>query len=260
MANSFFTTDNNSWFNPTNHTRGPWDINACHAGPPTGLIARALENIIDDKRLIRLSVNLQRPIPFSGFSIEAKVERSGRSVATTSANLLNKDGKVIVNASGLHMSTQSPTHNYPTHKQTFGSAADATPGPFPIQTLHDQPAFNGNGVQIRYPTGQDSHPGPTTVWMKTVPLLENETASPFQRICPLADCGNAFGRNANPAQVSFINPDLTLVLHRDPIGEWLGSQSVGYWEPTGQGLADALLFDEQGVVGRAMQTVLLQST
>jgi len=217
-----------------------------------------MEQLIPDKRLIRLSVDLLRPIPFKGFSIDASTVRAGRSVATTTAMLLNEDGKVMVSASGLHMIEQTPEYAYPTHSASIGAPSDATPGPFPIQTLHNQPAFNGTGVKMRYPEGQNNKPGPTIAWMKTVPLLEDEQASPFQRICPLADCGNAFGRNADPADVSFINPDLTIVLHRDPVGEWLGSQSVGYWEPNGQGLADALLFDENGIVGRAMQTVLLK--
>lgn len=258
MTDSFFTTDDQHWFKPTSHTRGPWDVNSCHAGPPTGLIARALERLIPEKRLIRLSVDLLRPIPFTGFTIDATTVRNGRTVATTTATLLNENGKVMVSASGLHMIEQTPEHNYPTHSASFGTHEEATPGPFPIQTLHDQPAFDGEGVKMRYAKGENGEPGPTIAWMKTVPLLADEIASPFQRICPLADCGNAFGRNANPEQVSFVNPDLTIVLHRDPIGDWLGSQSVGYWEPNGQGLADALLFDEQGVVGRAMQTILLK--
>jgi len=55
-----------------------------------------------------------------------------------------------------------------------------------------------------------------------------------------------------------MNTDLTLVLHRDPEGDWLGSESVGYWEPNGIGLADALLFDQHGPVGRAMQSLILR--
>jgi len=55
-----------------------------------------------------------------------------------------------------------------------------------------------------------------------------------------------------------MNTDLSIVLHRDPIGEWLGTQSTGYWEPDGIGLADALLFDSQGPVGRAMQSLVLR--
>jgi len=257
VAKSFFTTEDEQWFTPTEHTRGPWDPEACHAGPPTGLLARAVEKLIPEKRLIRLTVDLLRPIPFTGFQVIASITRNGRSTAASTASLVNLDGKTIASASALHMFEQAPTE-YPTHSIEAMDPADANDGPFPIQTLHDQPAFNGAGVQIRYPIGEHSGPGPTAVWMKTVPLLESETPSAFQRICPLADCGNAFGRNAEPSKVSFVNPDLTIVLHRDPIGEWLGSQSAGYWEPSGQGLADALLFDKHGAVGRALQTVLLK--
>jgi len=42
------------------------------------------------------------------------------------------------------------------------------------------------------------------------------------------------------------------------VGEWIGSNSVGHWQPNGQGLADAQLFDSEGVVGRALQTLWLQ--
>ena len=99
---------------------------------------------------------------------------------------------------------------------------------------------------------------PTTVWMRTVPLLPGEEMSPFQRISPLADCGNAFGRHAEPDQVQFVNTDLVIALHRDPVGEWMGSRVASHWQPTGVGLADALLFDDEGPVGRALQTLLLR--
>ena len=257
VSKSFFTTEDEQWFTPTEHTRGPWDVHACHAGPPTGLLARAVELLIPEKRLTRLTVDLLRPIPFDGFQVTASVERNGRSTAASAASLISAEGKTIATASGLHMLVQQE-NQYPTHSIRALDPADAREGPFPIQSLHDQPAFNGAGVQIRYPEGEHSGPGPTTVWMKTVPLLESEKPSAFQRICPLADCGNAFGRNAEPGEVSFVNPDLTIALHRDPVGDWLGSKSVGYWEPTGQGLADALLFDKRGAVGRAIQTMLLK--
>ena len=258
MASSFFTSTDNSWFTPTEHTRGPWDEHACHAGPPTGLIARALEQLIPDQRLTRLTVNLQRPIPFSGFRITTNIIRQGRTVTLTEASLVDNDGSVKITAAALHL-TERPAHPYPTHSQALLNPDDARVGPFPIKTtLHDKPAFNGTGVETRYPIGENDQPGPTTAWLKTVPLLPDEKPSPFQRICPLADCGNAFGRNADPDQTMFMNADLTLVLHRDPVGEWLGSRSVGYWEPTSIGLADAQLFDKNGIVGRALQTLVLR--
>ncbi len=254
----FFTTEDNDWFNPTDHTRGPWHDQHCHAGPPTGLIARALEKLLPEQRLTRLTVNLTRPIPFAGFRITTAIQRQGRIVSTSSAEVIDQDNRCCVTATALHMSEQPPVP-LPTHQRPAQNPNDATVGLFPIQqTLHDQPAFNGEGVIVKYPAGQDHNPGPTVAWMKTVPLLATEPPSPFQRLCPLADCGNAFGRNANPDEVNFMNPDLTILCHRDPVGDWLGTDAAGYWEPNGIGMSDAHLFDQQGSVGRAIQTLLLR--
>ena len=258
MSDSFFTRDGD-WFRPTGHCRGPWDAEACHAGPPTGLLARAMEHALPDQRLCRITVELIRPIPFAGFRIVAQCTRQGRTVSTSEASLINDSGKALVVARGLHM-TEQPLTEFPSHSASIGSPEQAIPGNFPIEeTLHGLPAFNGSGVTVRYPEGQTNSPGPTTAWMKTVALLPDEAPSPFQRMCPLADCGNAFGRNADLQQVHFMNTDLTLSLHRDPEGEWLGTHSVGYWQANGIGLADATLYDARGAVGRALQTLLLKN-
>lgn len=181
-------------------------------------------------------------------------------VTTSTASLTDKDNKLCATAAALQMTIQ-PNQSLPTHTVDYGKHSEARSGEFPIRkTLHDKPAFNGNGVSVKYPDGQNPEPGPTIAWMKTVALLANETPSPFQRICPLADCGNAFGRNAEPDDVNFMNPDLTILLHRDPIGEWLGTNAVGFWENSGIGMADAQLFDQTGAVGRALQTLLLRKT
>ena len=140
-----------------------------------------------------------------------------------------------------------------------GTPAEAKEGPFPLKgALHDLKAFNGPGVAVRYPTGETPEPGPTIVWMHTIPMLPGEDPSPFQRICPLADSSNAISRNAEPDEFAFLNADLTIALHRDPEGAWLGSRAVSHWQPDGTGLADAELFDHRGPVGRALQTLLIR--
>lgn len=255
---SFFTTEDDQWFKPTDHTRGPWHEHHCHAGPPCGLIARALQRCLKEYRLTRLTVNLTRPIPHSGFRVTANALREGKTVAHGEAHITDAEDNVCVSASSLHMRAQ-PITPMPTHKISFGSPENAASGRFPIEkALHNLPAFNGPGVEVRYPPGENGEPGPTIAWMKTVPLLPEEEPTPFERICPLADCGNAFGRNAEAAEINFMNPDLTLLLQRDPEGVWLGTQAQSFWEKDGIGMADALLFDCHGVVGRALQTLLLR--
>lgn len=265
MPETFFTSeqraDGSEWFTPTDHARGPWDPDACHGGPPTGLLVRALERTLPAMRLARISVDLSRPVPMAGFTIAATVTRAGRATANTAASLLDADGKVRATATGMHLAV-APTPMLEGRLDNSGATtprlADAEPGEFPIgRVAHDLPGFRG-GVEMRYPPGEDSSPGATTVWMRTVALLPGEEMSPFQRISPLADCGNAFGRNTEADQVQFVNTDLLIALHRDPVGEWMGSRATSAWQPTGSGLADAQLFDDDGPVGRALQTLLLR--
>lgn len=262
LTGFYFTRGKGEWLIPTDHCRGPWDVNACHAGPPTAMIARAMEfalkNANSNQRLCRLTVNLTRPVPMSEFRVDALIVRAGRSVTTLTASLLDTDNKERITASGLAMIERPGTLTRPGNiTNTTPRFTDAQPGDFPItRANHDKAGFAGS-IQTRYPPGQDANPGPTTAWLKSVPLLQGETASGFQQICPLADSGNAFSRLAQPWEVAFVNSDLTINLHREPQGQWLGSQSNSHWQRDGIGLADALLFDETGPVGRATQTLLL---
>ena len=260
MTRSFFTveeTDGAEWFRPTDACRGPWSADACHAGPPTGLLARAAERLFPEQRLVRLTVDLVRPIPHAGFAITADASRAGRTVSTSALAIVDTTGKVMVTASGMHV-TAAPPFRLPTATSPTPILADAAPGAFPIaRGAHDLEMF-ASGVEVRYPPGEGPDPGPTRMWMRTLPLLPDEEPSGFQRICPLADCGNAVSRNADVTDFAFMNTDLTVLLHRDPVGEWFGMDSVSRWEPTGHGMSDSLLFDEHGPVGRALQTLLVQ--
>ena len=260
MTSSFFTVDEvdgSEWFRPTDACRGPWSADACHAGPPSGLLARAAERLFPQQRLIRLTVDLVRPIPHAGFSIVAEVSRSGRTVSTSSLAILDADGRTVVTATSMHVAP-GPHFHLPTTGYDTPVFADAVPGRFPIEGgAHDLPMF-ATGVEVRYPPGDGPEPGPTRMWMRTLPLLPDEEPSAFQRICPLADCGNAVSRNSEVGDVAFMNTDLTILLHRDPVGEWFGMDSVSRWEPHGHGMSDSLLFDEHGPVGRALQALLIQ--
>ena len=254
---AFFRIRDGEWFVGNDGARGPWSADACHAGPVTGLIARALERAVTDKQLVRITTDYARPIPLSGFRIDTEITRNGRAAATAAATLIDADGKVCATATSLHL-IKSDFEALPTTTEEGPSRRDATPGKFAVERTHHDLPFFGNAIAVAYPPGEDNSPGPTTLWMKTPPLLDDEIPTPFQRICPLADCGNGTSRNAELTDLTFVNPDLTIVLHRLPDSVWLASSAVSFWEPTGIGLSRATLFDEKGPVGSALQTLLIQ--
>lgn len=257
VPDTYFTTRDGSWFLPTDLARGPWDPDACHGGPPAGLIARSLERLVPDRRLVRLTITLDRPLPMTGFEISARIVRHGRSVVSSHAEA-HDGNRVLARAEGLHIRVLEEQQSWPTPRLPAPDFDRSVPGRFPIEeAFHDLPCFPAS-VEVRYEQGSTPDGGPTTLWMRTVPLLADEEPSGFQRLCPLADCGNGISYNEPPGALRFLNPDLTLAVFREPVGAWFASSAVSHWQPDGIGLADAELFDRDGVVGRAVQTLLIE--
>ncbi len=82
--------------------------------------------------------------------------------------------------------------------------------------------------------------------------------SPLQRVMVAADSGNGVSATLDLERYIFINVDLSVHLHRLPEGEWIGLDAVTLPEPEGVGLADSVLHDERGPIGRALQTLLVR--
>ncbi len=256
MSESYFTTSDGHWVVPTEWTRGPWDADSCHAGPPTALLVRAMEGVVPGPPLVRITVELLRPVPMSGFRVQAEVRRPGRQVVLTEAEIFDDD-HVYARAFGLHLAQRDV--DLASDRPPAPPFAEAVPGPFPIrQTTHGRTAF-GDSVECRYdPRFSLGQGGETLMWMRTSPsILPGEEPSPFQKICPLADSGNGISWDRSLDEAHFINPDLTIWLHRPPAGDWFANHTVSHWHDTGIGAAEGTLYDTEGPVGGATQTLLL---
>jgi hypothetical protein len=220
-------------------------------------MVRAVETLVPNQQLTRLTVELIRPIPMAGFRVQGEVRRPGRSVTHTETEIYDED-RIYARAYGMHIRVLDGLEvaTAPIDPPPF---LVSVPGPFTVSgDLHDEKWFSSS-VECRY--GQGSRiaaGGPTTLWLRTLyPIIEGEDPSPFQRIAPLADCGNGISHNGDLTSTSFVNPDLTLSLHRKPVGDWFASRSISHWQPSGIGFADAELFDVEGPVGRATQSLML---
>lgn len=253
----YFTQLDENRFQANDPARGPWSRGHCHAGPVTGLVVRALEQAIPDKMLTRITLDLIRPIPMAEIRVTAQSTRNGRSVSAGSAEIRDADDRVCVTATSMHL-VKSDIPDMPTAATPDLTYADADFGPPPLPMgMHDVPAF-GHFVKTAYPKGTSNGLGPKTVWMKAPPLLETEVPSPIQTLCALADSGNAISRNAEISAMGFLNTDLTIHVHREPVSDWLASTTESHWQSTGIGLAQAVISDDQGPVACALQTLMLR--
>ena len=56
----------------------------------------------------------------------------------------------------------------------------------------------------------------------------------------------------------FPNVDLTIHLHRQPAGRWVGLDTTVVFGPTGQGITSTVLHDLAGPVGHAQQMLTVR--
>ena len=255
---AYFHTDGD-WFVGNGAARGPWFADACHAGPVTAVIARALEQLVDDKQLVRLTINYCRPVPLAGFRVDTEIIRNGRVATSAVATLRDAEDRICASASSVHVKTMS-LEGIPTATIPGPSFDEATMGEFSVtEAKHGLPFF-GSSIEVAYPPGESAKPGPTTMWLRAIPIIEGEVPSPFQVICPISDCGNGMSRNAEYSKISFVNADITISAYRLPESDWLASQAVSLWEPSGIGHSQAVLFDKVGSIGMALQTLIIRPT
>jgi len=83
-------------------------------------------------------------------------------------------------------------------------------------------------------------------------LDENE-----KRVLTAADSGNGVSVTLDWTRFLFINVDLSVYLERMPVGEWICLDAVTRPQPNGIGVADTLLLDERGRIGRGLQSLLV---
>jgi len=240
---------------PSELTRGPWDPHAQHAGPPSALLARALElcEPRDGLRIGRVTVEILAPIPIEPLTVSARVARPGRSVEMLEASLEGASGEVM-RARGWRLAETDITADWEQEEPPPGRQ-DAEALEF-FQT--GEKVGWHTAMEIVFARGRFLEPGPATVWMRPrVGLVAGEPISPLQRTMLAADGGNGVSAPLDWSRFIFINTDLTVHLLRPPEGEWVCLDSVTHVD--GLGMTDTALWDERGRIGRAAQTLLVRA-
>jgi hypothetical protein len=252
VSDSFFEP-RGTGFLATEATRGPWDERHQHAGPPSGLIGRALERFEprNETRIVRVTIEILRPVPIDELEVEVASARPGKRVELLEA-VVTAGGEPVLKARAWRLRT--------TALGLDSGRGEALPGP---GTGRWEPFFAGvadvgyhTHMDWRFVRGSFREMGPGTAWLKMkVPLLPGEAPSPLVRVLVAADSGNGVSCALDPREYVFVNTDLNVFLHRVPEGEWVGMDSRTILDPSGVGLTETVLHDPNGPVGRALQTL-----
>lgn len=275
---AFFAADGDL-YRSSELTRGPWDGESQHAGPPAALLAREIERCEgigtgpSDRLVGRITFEILRPVPIAPLRVAAEVARPGRRVEMIEATLATEDGTELVRARAwrlLRATADVPaglgSESAAGPVAAAGRPTGAVGRPPPPLDLPSAEAFFPTGFDVgyhsameyRFAAGSFVTPGPATCWLRMRhPLIEGEEPSPLQRVLIAADSGNGISSTLDLDRFVFINVDLSVHLQRMPAGDWVCLDSLTIPERTGIGLADTMLLDERGPIGRACQTLLI---
>ena len=242
-------------------TRGPWHPDHQHAGPPIALVCRALERAALEHgltHLCRLTANLLRPVPIGAVTIAVATDYVGRNAGHFSARLFALDKEVARFTALLQREADvvlPGTLADPAMPLAIRGPDDSTPAVFPFSGRH---VGYGDLVETRLAHGT-FFGGPCAVWFRLrQALLEGEAPSAYQRVAVAADSGNGISAVLDFGKYIFINSDLTIQLLRRPLGEWICLQARTLLGPHGCGLVSSNLFDVQGQIGTATQSLLVR--
>lgn len=250
-------------FEATPSTTGPWFADAQHMGPPSGLLARALERLPASRpdgapmRVARVTVEVLGMVPAGPVTVTAQVERPGRTIELLSATM-RAGGRDVLRARAWRLAAGDTA-------AAVRETVAPLPGPdtaTPRTRLPDGwlPGFL-DAVEWRWlGEGALDEPGPARAWIRMrVPLVDGEDPTPLQRLMVAADCANGVAAPLDVQDWLFVNTELSVHLHREPTGEWFGVDGATVIGPEGLGTCSATLFDTTGHTARIAQALTVRA-
>jgi hypothetical protein len=259
VADSFYIPLGDGRWLATPHTAGPWDPANQHGGPPSALLGRAMRRCAprDDMIVARFTCEILRAIPVGELDVAARLARPGRSVELLEA-VASAAGRDLARATAWRVlrtsGTQVPPRLAapPALPPEAGSAGTDLPGAWAGGYL--------DAMDWRPVRGDLATSGPAAVWSRMrYPLVPDEEPGPLERILATADSGNGVSWELDLTRWLFINPELTVHLHREAVGEWICLDAQTAISPGGAGLATSILSDTAGPVGIGAQALFVAS-
>jgi len=254
VSEAVFTLDGDV-ATPSELARGPWEAGAAHGGAPAALLGALIERGAAPQRVSRLTVELLRPVPLEPLTCAAAGE-PGRAVGRWTASL-SASGRMVARASALSCRTARLDIARPsTDRLAFPEASD----PLRIPGMPEARSFYDTAMEARLASGTVTRPGPAAVWFRLrCPLIAGERSSGLMRAVAAADFASGTSWELPFGPYRYVNADLTVWLHRPPAGEWIGVDAATTIDPAGVGVTETRLFDRQGRVGGAHQTLVVSA-
>jgi hypothetical protein len=257
-ASLYLPTDGG--YEATALTIGPWDPGMQHAGPPAALLLREVEKAsrIEGGQTVRLAYDIFAPVPVGPIQVSASVVRPGRRIELVEAVITDGGERPLMRLSAWRMRTRrddAPESEPAGHP----AAAGWRDSPPEVAAFFTEDIAYHRALEWRFPTGSFNSPGPASAWTRPAcELVAGEHMTPLQHLLVMTDAASGISAELDWNTHSFANIDLSLALHRAPRGEWLGMDAATVYGGTGAAQCYAVLFDEDGAIGRSTHALFVE--
>ncbi|WP_439664689.1 thioesterase family protein [Lentzea sp. HUAS TT2] len=255
MMQAFYQPLGDDTYRSTSHTVGPWGPDSQHLGPPSALLVRSLLALGNpSSALARVTFEVLGPVPVADLRVSTSVERPGRSVELLAASL-SHEGRPVLTARAWRIVSSDTT-------SVAGGEVPALAAPESAVPM-EIPDFWGGGylaaVEWLSVSGGIFTPGDAQVWARPrVAVVEGSEPSPEERLFAVVDSASGVSSRVDIRKWYAINTDLTVHLHRRPVGEWVGMDARTTIGPDGVGLATSVVHDVEGPVGTTAQALFVR--
>jgi Thioesterase-like superfamily len=255
---ALYERDGAGRFLPTELTRGPWNPDHQHAGPPAAVLAHTIEeaSTIVAGQTARLSFDVLAPVPLAPLTVETRTLRAGRRIEQIEATLSTGE-RAVMRATAWRLrlletpEVATPVPPPPPPSEAISSEFVGWPG--------DTEIAYRDALDWRWISGNFTEPGPACVWGRVrYPLVADQEITPLERLLVMADAASGVSAVLPWDEYLFVNVDLGIHLERPPHGEWMAMDAQTRIGDVGAGQCTAVLSDGLGRVGTSTQTLLVE--
>ncbi|TFD52240.1 thioesterase family protein [Cryobacterium frigoriphilum] len=246
-------------YQPTEFAGGAWQADEIHFSPLGGLIVHAMDRHRaatdtsgSDKELGRISFDILGFLAADVCEITVETIRPGRTIELLEATVVIA-GRAAVLARAWYIATVNtstvaggePVALTSPDRSAPWSMTDTWPG--------------GYVASLEAKSVAPPQPGRASAWLRSdFDLVAGEPSSAHASFIALVDTANGVAARESPTEWMFPNLDLTIHLHRQPTGPWVGLDTTVTFGPAGHGLTSSVLHDELGPIGRAEQILTVR--
>ena len=257
VLGSYFERLDDHTFRPTVHAGGAWNPGELHFSPLAGLIVHEIERFAAGRAgppllLSRISFDILGFLADDVCQVRVETIRPGKTIELVEATL-SIGGRSVTRARAWLLAPIDTG-------AVAGGGAEPLPSPESLPSRDMAAEWMGGyiaSIDVRMVSAP--HPGRGTAWIRSDhPLVAGENAGPVASFVRLTDTANGIATRVRPTDWIFPNVDLTIHLHRQPTGEWVGLDTTVVFGPTGQGITSTVLHDVGGPIGHAQQQLTVR--